>query len=136
MPKERIAEMAWLTQRTNIPTIADESFKRIDDLKIIGEAFTGINIKLMKCTGITEAVKIMNLAREMGLKINLGCMTESSCAISAAAQLSSRADWIDLDGPLLIKNNPFRGISYSKGKIQISNGCGIAAIPDSELHFN
>lgn len=136
MPKENIADMAWITQRSALPTIADESFKRFSDLETIKGAFSGINIKLMKCTGLFEAVKIISEAKKLGLKINLGCMTESSCAISAAAQISSDVNWIDLDGPLLIKNNPFAGVIYNSGKVHLSGDVGIGAKPIEELNFN
>lgn len=136
MPKENITDMAWITQRSSIPTIADESFKRFTDLENIKGAFSGINIKLMKCTGLFEAVKIISEAKNSGLKINLGCMTESSCAISAAAQISSDVNWIDLDGPLLIKNNPFAGVTYNSGKVNLSNNVGIGASPIEVLNFN
>lgn len=136
MPKENISDMAWVTQHSAIPTIADESFKRLTDLNAVKDSFSGINIKLMKCTGLFEAVKIITEAKKSGLKINLGCMTESSCAISAAAQISSDVNWIDLDGPLLIKNNPFAGVTYNFGKVNISNEFGIGAQPVSELNFN
>lgn len=136
MPKENISDMAWVTQRTNLPVIADESFKRFSDLEIVKDSFTGINIKLMKCTGLFEAVKIIREAKNLGLKINLGCMTESSCAISAAAQISAAVNWIDLDGPLLIKNNPFKGVNYNSGKVEISNDPGTGSVPIEVLNFN
>lgn len=120
LPKYMFDEMAWLTERSPITTMADESMLRYSDMsKIIG-CFNGINLKLMKSTGLFEAVKIINYAKEKGLKINIGCMSESSCGVSAAAQLIESADWIDLDGPLLIKNNPFVGVDYNEGKLQIN----------------
>lgn len=136
MPKENLTDMAWLSQRSYIPTIADESFKRLKDLSLVRDSFSGINIKLMKSTGIFEAVKIIHEAKQFGLKINVGCMSESSCAVSAAAQITSSADWIDLDGPLLIKNNPFAGVKYNSGKVEISEAVGIGASPIVELNFN
>lgn len=136
MPKENLSDMGWLTERSSLPIIADESFKRYSDLNTVKNYFGGINIKLMKCTGLFEAVKIIKEAKKNNLKINLGCMTESSCAISAAAQISSEVNWIDLDGPLLIKNNPFAGVTYNSGEVHLSNDVGIGAKPIEELHFN
>jgi L-alanine-DL-glutamate epimerase-like enolase superfamily enzyme len=124
LAKDKHDDMAWLTERSPITTIADESMLRYNDMdKIIG-CFNGINLKLMKCTGLFEAVKIINYAKEKGLKINIGCMSESSCGIAAAAQLMESADWVDLDGPLLIKNNHFDGVVFNDGKIEINNLAG------------
>ncbi|MCP9611217.1 dipeptide epimerase [Coprobacter tertius] len=117
MPKEYIDDMAWLTAHSPIPTIADESFQRISDLKKVKGVFSGINIKLMKCTGMNEAYKVIHEARDAGMKVMLGCMTETSCAISAAAQLSPWVDWADLDGNLLITNDCFYGATLQNGKI-------------------
>ncbi len=136
MPKENLSDVAWLTSHSTLPIIADESFKRLSDLDTVKNCFNGINIKLMKCTGLFEAVKIIKSAKKEGLKINLGCMTESSCAISAAAQISSEVNWIDLDGPLLIKNNPFAGVTYNSGEVLLSNDVGIGAKPIEVLNFN
>ena len=98
---------AWLRERSPIPIIADESFQRITDLNKVKEAFHGINIKLMKCGGIAEAFSIFTEASTQGLKTVLGCMSESSIAINAAWNLAPLADWVDLDGPFLIKNDNF-----------------------------
>jgi L-alanine-DL-glutamate epimerase-like enolase superfamily enzyme len=123
-------DSAWLKDRSPIPIIADESFRRLSDLDKIKDAFSGINIKLMKSTGIHEAYNIIKRAQDLNLKIMLGCMTETSCAISAAAQLCSLADWIDLDGNLLIKNDQFHGVKAFNGKIIPSDlpGLGIRKI--------
>jgi L-alanine-DL-glutamate epimerase-like enolase superfamily enzyme len=125
MPKEDLPGAAWLSERSEIPIIADEAFKRLEDLDKIKHAYHGINVKLMKCTGIYEAVKIAEAARKNNLKINLGCMTESSCAASAAAQLMDLADWVDLDGPLLVNNDPFTGVNYVSGQVQVNDKIGI-----------
>src|SRR5690606_7897390 len=102
MPKEQIDDIAWLTEHTTIPTIADEGCQRYSDVIGLKDIYNGINIKLMKCTGMREAKKMAELARALDLKVMLGCMTETSCAISAAAQLAPLVDWADLDGALLI----------------------------------
>ena len=125
MPKEKTDEIAWLTGNSPLPVIADEAVQRLHDIKDAKGIYSGINIKLMKCTGMREAHKMVNLARTNRMKIMIGCMTETSCAISAAAQLSPMAEWADLDGNLLIKNDPFEGIKIVDGKIALNNQPGI-----------
>jgi L-alanine-DL-glutamate epimerase-like enolase superfamily enzyme len=115
--KSNYKDTAWLTARSPIPIIADEAVQRLSDLDKIKDAYSGINIKLMKSTGISEAYKMIIRARQLNLKVMLGCMTETSCAISAAAHLSSLADWVDLDGNILINNDLFNGVKATRGKI-------------------
>lgn len=128
MPKEQFDDTAWLRDRSPLPLIADESVQRLADVTSCHGVFDGVNIKLMKCTGLREAHKMITLARALGLKVMLGCMTETSCAISAAAQLSPLVDWADLDGAVLIKNDPFRGTTIVDGKITLSDLPGIGAV--------
>jgi len=104
------------------PIIADESCVRPADVLKIAGCVDGINIKLSKCGGIREALKMIHLARAHSLKVMLGCMIESSLGIAAAAQLAPLADWIDLDGHLLIRNDPFQGLGGHAGRLTI--GCG------------
>ncbi|MGL4780912.1 MAG: dipeptide epimerase, partial [Bacteroidales bacterium] len=125
MYKERIDDLAWLTQHSPLPVIADESLQRLADLMDLKGVFSGINIKLMKCTGMREASKMITLARSLDMKVMLGCMTETSCAISAASQLSPAVDWADLDGNVLIANDCFRGMLVKDGKIELSEAPGI-----------
>lgn len=125
MPKEYIDDMAWLTQHTSLPTIADEAVQRLADVEHLRGAYSGINIKLMKCTGMREAHKMFILAKALGMKTMLGCMTETSCGISAATQLSSLADWADLDGNLLITNDLFDGVKVVDGKMMLNDRAGI-----------
>ena len=131
LPKENIDDIAWLNEKSPLPIIADEAVKRLCDLEKVKDLYSGINIKLMKSTGLREALLMINKARDFGLKIMLGCMTETSCAVSAAAHLSSLANWIDLDGPLLISNDLFDGISYIEGEIKLNNLPGIGIIKKS-----
>ena len=130
MPKEMIDANAWLTERSPLPTFADEAIQRLKDIPAIKGAYTGINVKLMKCTGMREAWKMMNYARAEGMKVMIGCMTETSCAIAAAAQLSPAVDFADLDGNLLIANDIFRGTTVVDGKITLNRlpGIGIEKI--------
>lgn len=130
MPKEMLDDNAWLTERSPLPTFADEAIQRLKDIPAVKGAYTGINIKLMKCTGMREAWKMMNYARAEGMKVMIGCMTETSCAIAAAAQLSPAVDFADLDGNLLIANDIFRGTTVVDGKITLNQlpGIGIEKI--------
>ena len=125
MPKERIDDNAWLTEKSPIPTFGDEAVQRIQDVNKAKGVYSGVNIKLMKCTGMREAYKMMNLARALDLKIMLGCMTETSCAISAASQLAPMSDWADLDGALLISNDIYKGMEVQDGKVLLSKLPGI-----------
>ncbi|MDD7456429.1 MAG: dipeptide epimerase [Bacteroidales bacterium] len=125
MPKERLDDNAWLTERSPVPIFADEAIQRLKDIPSIKGAYTGINIKLMKCTGMREAWKMLNYARAEGLKVMVGCMTETSCAVSAAAQLSPAVDFADLDGNLLISNDRFEGMTVVEGKITLPDRPGI-----------
>ena len=125
MPKERLDDIAWITQHSPLPVFADESVQRLKDIPALRGAFTGINIKLMKCTGMREAWKMLTLARALDMQVMVGCMTETSCAISAAAQLSPGIDFADLDGSLLIANDRFRGMEVVKGKITLPDRPGI-----------
>ena len=128
MPKTQIDDTAWVSERSPLPVFADESIQRLKDVTAQKGIFTGINIKLMKCTGMREAWKMLNLARSMDMKVMIGCMTETSCACSAAAQLSPAVDFADLDGNLLIANDRFRGMEVVNGKITIPNLPGIGVV--------
>jgi len=125
MPKTAIDDMAWLTQNSPLPTIADESFQRLPDVMKAYGVYSGINIKLMKCTGMREAHQMLTLARLLDMKVMIGCMTETSCAVSAAAQLAPKADWADLDGNLLILNDPYSGMQIIDGKVTLIDRPGI-----------
>lgn len=125
LPKERLDDIAWVTQQSPLPIFADESVQRLKDVAALKGVFTGINIKLMKCTGMREAWKMVTLARALDMKVMVGCMTETSCAVSAAAQFSPAVDFADLDGNLLIANDRFRGMEVVKGKITLPDRPGI-----------
>jgi L-alanine-DL-glutamate epimerase-like enolase superfamily enzyme len=123
--KNNLDDAQWLKEKSPLPVIADEAVQTFADIDKIKDAYHGINIKLMKCGGMREAMKMILRARELNLKVMIGCMSESSCGVSAAAQLAPLADWADLDGPLLISNDPFKGITYSQGKIVLNDLPGI-----------
>ena len=129
MPKERIDDNAWITERSPLPIFADEAIQRLADIPSVKGAYHGINIKLMKCTGMREAWKMLNYARAEGMKVMIGCMTETSCAVSAAAQLSPAVDFADLDGNLLISNDLFDGMKVKAGRIVLPDRPGIGILP-------
>jgi L-alanine-DL-glutamate epimerase-like enolase superfamily enzyme len=125
LPKHNLDDMAWLTEHSPLPTIADESCQRLEDIPRLKGVFDGINIKLMKCTGMREANKMISMAESYGMKLMIGCMTETSCAISAAAQLAPKMNFADLDGNILIANDCFTGMKLVDGKITLNNEPGI-----------
>ena len=129
--KTWIDETAWLRERSPLPIIADEAFQRLPDIVKFKGVYDGINIKLMKSTGMREAHKMVTLARALGMKVMMGCMTETSCAVTAAANLSPLVDFADLDGNLLIANDRFEGMTVEHGKITLHDipGIGVRLIP-------
>ncbi|MCL5282618.1 MAG: dipeptide epimerase [Planctomycetes bacterium] len=133
LPAAMIEETAWLKERVDIPIIADEAVKGVGDIPKLAGAYDGINIKLMKAGGIQEAMRMIHVARALGLKIMLGCMIESSVAIAAAAHISPLVDYADLDGNLLISNDPFTGVGVKNGKLILNDqpGLGVSERPGS-----
>lgn len=125
MPKERLDDIAWITEHSPVPIFADESIQRLRDIPAIKGAFSGVNIKLMKCTGLLEARKMLTYARAEGMKVMLGCMTETSCACTAAAHLSPGVDFADLDGNLLISNDLFEGMTVRDGRMILPDRPGL-----------
>jgi len=121
---------AWLTERSPIPIIGDESVQRLPDVAKAKGVYHGINIKLMKSAGMYEAHQMMLKARELDLKVMIGCMSETSCATLAAAALAPQCDWADLDGPFLTSNNPYLLPEFVEGKWVLNNeaGLGLALI--------
>lgn len=129
LPKDQVDDIAWLTQHSPLPIMGDESVQRLPDVRKAYQVYSGINIKLMKSTGLREAWKMIEGARTLGMKIMIGCMTETSCAVSAASQLSPMADWADLDGNLLISNDLYSGVQVINGKLVLPENPGIGIIP-------
>lgn len=125
LPAAMVEETAWLRERAQIPIVADEAVKTASDIPRLAGAYDGINIKLMKSGGIQEAIRMIHVARAFGMKIMLGCMIESSVAISAAAHLSPMVDWADLDGNLLISNDPFTGVGVERGQLVLNDRPGL-----------
>jgi L-alanine-DL-glutamate epimerase-like enolase superfamily enzyme len=116
MLKTDIDSNAWLTERSPIPIIGDEAVQRLPDVEKAKGVYHGINIKLMKSAGMYEAHQMILKARELGLKLMIGCMSETSCATLAGIALSPQCDWADLDGPFLTSNNPFKMPEFRDGK--------------------
>ena len=129
MPAGDLDGTAWVREQVHVPVIADENVVRLHDIPRLRGAFDGINIKLMKCTGLREAQRMIHAAKAMDMKVMLGCMIESSVAISAAAQLSPVADYADLDGNVLIVNDPFEGVTLQEGKLMLSDEPGLGVRP-------
>lgn len=125
MPADRLDDIAWIRERSPIPIFADESLMMTADLPRIAAAFDGVNVKLMKCGGIQEAVRIAALSRALGLKLMLGCMVETSIGISAAAAIGPLFDYLDLDGNVLITNDPYKGVKTEKGRIYLNDRPGL-----------
>jgi len=125
MPASDLSGVAWVRDRAQLPLIADENCIRLHDVPKLMNAYDGINIKLMKCTGLREAMKMVSTARACGMKIMVGCMIETSVAISAAAQFSPLIDYADLDGSVLTTNDPFEGVTIVNGKLELPDRPGI-----------
>jgi len=128
LPADRIEETRALRRRSPIPFYADESVHRAADIPRLAGAFDGINIKLMKCGGLAEALRMIAVARAHGMKIMLGCMIESSLAITAAAHISPLVDTADLDGNLLVANDPFEGATVVEGRLVLPDRPGLGVV--------
>jgi L-alanine-DL-glutamate epimerase-like enolase superfamily enzyme len=115
------ADMVWLKSRSALPIYADESYECSADISRAAECFHGVNVKLVKAGGITGAYDALRTARKAGLKTMIGCMIESSMLITAAAHLVELADDLDLDGNLLISNDPCQGVTTERGLLSFKN---------------
>lgn len=116
-------DMRWLRERSSLPLFADESCRSVEDIPRCAHAFDGVNVKLVKSGGIGRAFEILRAARAVGMKTMIGCMIESSLLTTAAAHLASLADYLDIDGNLLVTNDPFVGISARDGMVSFAD-CG------------
>jgi L-alanine-DL-glutamate epimerase-like enolase superfamily enzyme len=125
LPDNMEKELEWLTERSPLPIYADEGIKTIEDLERRKGAYSGVNIKLMKCGGLINARKMIDIARSAGMQVMTGCMTETSCAVTAASQLSPLADLADLDGNMLIVNDCYEGMKVFDGRVIIPGRAGI-----------
>jgi len=131
--KNDIEGMGYVQAHTEIPIVADESVRSLADVEALATAgVKGINLKLMKVGGLIPALEMLRRGKELGQKIMLGCMSETSIGVTAMAHLTAWADWIDLDSPLLIKNNPFDGLQYDEqARIHLPDraGIGVTKLP-------
>lgn len=128
MPAPMLEEARWIRSRVHIPVLADESCLHAEDIPKIADAYDGVVVKLDKTGGINGAVRMIETARAHKLKVMLGCMIESSVSITAAAHLSPMVDWADLDGNLLIANDPYSGVKVEKGKLILPNRPGLGLV--------
>ncbi len=129
MPASMIGDIRWVRSKVHIPIIADEACLHPRDIPELATAYDGLNVKIDKCGGMLEAFRMIQIARSLGLKVMLGCMVSSSVAVTAAAHLSPLADYADLDGNLLISNDPYTGVLVEKGKLILPNRPGLGLLP-------
>ncbi|MBM7118614.1 dipeptide epimerase [Archangium primigenium] len=131
LPAADVEGAKWLRERSPLPLVADEALMMASDVPRLAEGYHGINVKLQKCGGIREALRIIETARACGLKVMIGCMVETSVGIAAAAHLGPLADWLDLDGNLLLSRDPFQGHPVVDGRIRLGTGAGLGVEPVS-----
>jgi L-alanine-DL-glutamate epimerase-like enolase superfamily enzyme len=129
MPASMLEQTRWVRSKVHIPIIADEASLHPADIPRLANSYDGVNIKLMKCGGILEAMQMIEIARSLGLKTMLGCMIESSVGVTAAAHLSPLVDYADLDGNLLVANDPYSGVKVQKGKLILPDRPGLGLQP-------
>lgn len=125
-----------LGRSSKVCIYGDESIQTLSDLEIGSAIFQGVNIKLMKCGGLDRAKRMADRAGELGMKVMLGSMSESSLGCTAMARLAGQAELVDLDGPWLIRNDPFVGVEMKGGKLIMPKRIGIGAILKAELEFS
>jgi L-alanine-DL-glutamate epimerase-like enolase superfamily enzyme len=129
VPQDDIAGMGYVQAHTDVPVVADESVQTMTDVEQLAAAgVRGINLKLMKIGGLAPCLRLLHRTRELGLRVMLGCMVETSLGVTAMAHLAGLADWIDLDGPLLIANDPFDGLRYDRADIRLPDRPGIGVV--------
>jgi L-alanine-DL-glutamate epimerase-like enolase superfamily enzyme len=115
-----VKDWAWLKQRSPLPIFGDESYHTAADLPKAVECFHGINVKLVKTGGVSAGFEALRAARNAGLKTMIGCMIETSILISAAAHLAELCDYLDVDGNILITNDPYLGVAQEKGVLSFA----------------
>jgi L-alanine-DL-glutamate epimerase-like enolase superfamily enzyme len=125
VPAHDLAGLKLIRDNVPLPIIADESCVALEDIPRLSECVDGINLKLMKSNGISQILKMIHVARAHNLRIMLGCMIESSLAITAAAHITPLVDYADLDGHLLINDDPYVGVKVENGKLVLPQGPGL-----------
>jgi L-alanine-DL-glutamate epimerase-like enolase superfamily enzyme len=130
VPKDDIAGLGYVQAHTDVPIVADETVRTLADVEQLAAAgVCGINLKLMKVGGLSPCLRLLKRARKLGLRVMLGCMIETSLGVTAMAHLAGLADWLDLDAPLLVANDPFVGLSYdAQARIQLPERPGIGVV--------
>src|SRR5690606_7999185 len=128
LPAARLEDMVWLKERSPLPLIADEAYLQPEDAPALAEAYHGVNVKLVKCGGIATAREAIEIARSCNLQVMIGCTIESSLGIAAAAHLAPLADYVDLDGNLLIENDPFVGHPIQDGHLRLRDAPGLRIV--------
>jgi L-alanine-DL-glutamate epimerase-like enolase superfamily enzyme len=130
LAKDQIEAMGRLQAETDIPIVADESVQSLADIEQLARSgVRGVNLKLMKLGGLSAGLQCLRRANDLGLRVMLGCMIETSIGTTAMAHLSGLAEWLDLDAPMLISNDPFDGLQYDpQARILIPNRPGIGVI--------
>ena len=131
MPADMIEETRWVRSRVHLPIIADEACVNVAAIPRLAGAYDGVNLKLDKMGGIQEVLRALGVARACGMKVMLGCMVSSSVSVTAAAHLSPLVDYADLDGNLLIANDPFSGVRVEKGKLILPDTPGLGLTPSA-----
>jgi L-Ala-D/L-Glu epimerase len=128
LPAAMFEENKWIRSKVHIPVFADEACLRAGDIPKLKEAYDGVNVKLDKAGGVMEAYRMIQIAKALGMKTMLGCMVSSSVTVTAAAHLSPLVDYADLDGNLLISNDPYRGVLVKNGKLVLPNRPGLGLV--------
>ncbi len=128
LPAPMIEETRWVRSRVHIPIIADEACLHAADIPKLANSFDGVNVKLDKAGGILEGYRMLQIARSLGMKTMLGCMISSSVSVTAAAHLSPLVDYADLDGNLLIANDPYTGVTVRQGKLVLPDRPGLGLL--------
>ena len=129
LPAARNAEMKAVKAGAVLPLVADESVLHVKDVPSLVGLFDGVNAKLAKCGGVTRAYELAALGRALGFKLMLGCMIESSLGMAAAIAVAPLYDWVDLDGPLLISNDPWKGLTLKDGRWGLPEAPGLGVVP-------
>jgi L-alanine-DL-glutamate epimerase-like enolase superfamily enzyme len=125
MPAAMLEETRWVRERVHLPLIADEACLGAAAVPKLANSYDGVNVKLDKCGGILAAMRTIQVAKSLGMKTMLGCMVSSSVSVTAAAHLSPLVDYADLDGNLLIANDPYTGVQVRQGKLVLPKGAGL-----------
>ncbi|HEU5402039.1 MAG TPA: dipeptide epimerase [Terriglobales bacterium] len=125
MPADMLEETRWVRSHVHLPIIADEACLNVAAIPKLVDAYDGVNVKLDKCGGMQQALRMIQIAKSLGLKTMLGCMVSSSVSVTAAAHLSPLVDYADLDGNLLIANDPYSGVKVEQGKLILPDRPGL-----------